>query len=48
MSRVFYYFLFFFKVNYGVFVHNRVATLHETDHVWWSMLSLLGFLLGMP
>jgi len=27
MSGVFYYFLFFFKVNSGVFLHNKVATL---------------------
>jgi len=34
MSRVFYYFLFFFKVNSGVFLYNRVATLiymHRAD-----------------
>jgi len=27
MSGFFYHFLFFFKVNSGVFLHNRVATL---------------------
>jgi len=26
MSGVFYYFLFFFKVNSGVFLHNSVVT----------------------
>jgi len=35
----FYYFLFFFKVNFGVFLHNRVATLlqpSEYDQGGWT------------
>jgi len=32
MSGVCYYFLDFFKVNSGVFLHNRVATLHVTTY----------------
>ena len=36
MSGVFCYFLFFFKVKSGVFLHNRVATLITTRLVQGS------------
>jgi len=40
----FYYFLFFFKINSGVFLHNRVATLH-IEHI---SLRLHSFLVDFP
>jgi len=36
MSGFFYYFLFFFKVNSGGFLHNRVATLLRTSQATCS------------